>query len=79
MRTETVRIGRGRAVHAMADGSGPVPAGRARCELDGEGRYAPHRYKDDDGNFRDPERISEATPLGVGTVTCKWCLTRRDL
>ena len=79
MRTETVRIGSGRVVHAMADGSGVVPPGRARCERSRDGRYTPHRYKDEEGNFRDPERVSEATPLGIGTVTCKWCLTRRDL
>jgi hypothetical protein len=30
----TVQIGARPSIHAMADGSGPVPRGRARCEID---------------------------------------------
>jgi hypothetical protein len=72
----TVQIGARPAVHAMADGSGPVPRGRARCEIDKRAMtYRPYCEMRADGLGTDRDHLSRAAPLGPGVVTCPWCLT----
>ena len=66
---ELVYIGNGGNTHYRADGTGPVPAGRARCELDQAGDYEPY-YKP---SSRDE---SPARPAPPGEPTCHWCRTR---
>jgi hypothetical protein len=65
---QLVRIGAGRQTHYRADGTGPVPAGRARCELSQDGNFAP--YVDSE------ENESETHPEPPGQPTCWWCLNR---
>ena len=64
-----VQIGAGRHTHFRADGSGPVPPGRARCELSKDGSFDPYLAKD--GTTE--SSVREVAP---GTPTCKWCRTR---
>jgi hypothetical protein len=71
----TVRIGDRRHVHAMADGSGPVPRGRARCEIDRQTMtYRPYCEPGANGHGVDRSRPYRAAALGLGVVTCPWCL-----
>ena len=64
-----VQIGRGRHTHLRADGSGSVPEGRARCEIDKDGRFDP--YLEFEGMT--DSSVREVTP---GEPTCHWCRTR---
>jgi hypothetical protein len=64
-----VQIGSGRVTHLRADGSGPVPEGRARCELTKDGDFDPYLRKD--RSTESPLREAES-----GTPTCQWCRTR---
>jgi hypothetical protein len=66
---QLVTIGKGSRTHLRADGTGPVPAGRARCEIDQDGNYAPH-YALSSGD----ESAAYAAP--PGQPTCLWCQTR---
>lgn len=71
-----VQIGARPSIHAMADGSGPVPRGRARCEIDRRTMtYQPYCEMRADGLRVDRDQPSRAAPLGLGVVTCPWCLT----
>jgi hypothetical protein len=63
-----VQVGRGTKTHYRAGGRGAVPAGRARCEVDAVGRFAPYLEK---GGGESPVR--EVQP---GEPTCHWCQTR---
>lgn len=66
---QLVRIGKGRNTHYAPTGTGPVPAGRARCELDRYGKFDP--YLELSGKSESP-----ASPAGTGSPTCHWCQTR---
>ena len=66
---QLVRIGKGLKTHYAANGTGPVPAGRARCELDRYGNFDPYLELND-------KNESPACPAGTGTPTCYWCRTR---
>jgi len=67
-----VKVGGGQRTHLRADGTGPVPEGRARCELGRDGRFSPYLGKD---------RLTESTVREVrqGEPTCGWCREERDL
>lgn len=64
-----VMIGHGRHTHLRADGTGPVPAGRARCELSATGEFDPYLTKD--GSTE-----SSVREVAAGQPTCEWCRTR---
>ena len=64
-----VQIGGGRKTHLRADGSGPVPEGRSRCELSKSGSFEP--YLRHEGTI-----ASEVREVGSGAPTCEWCRTR---
>ena len=67
--TRLVTIGQGRMTHPRADGSGPVPEGRSRCELSADGKYDPYLQHGGDS-------VSPTHDAGEGRPTCKWCRTR---
>jgi hypothetical protein len=64
-----VQIGGGQRTHLRADGTGPVPVGRSRCELSRDGSFDPYVLKD-----RTTE--SRAREIAGGEPTCEWCRTR---
>jgi hypothetical protein len=56
-------------MHLRADGRGPVPQGRALCELSAAGDFDPYLSKD----RTTPSAVRDA---GSGEPTCRWCRTR---
>jgi hypothetical protein len=68
---QLVRVGKGLCTHYRADGTGLVPAGRPRCEIDGDlSKHVPYYTLSDP---RIESRVYDATP---GEPTCHWCRTR---
>jgi hypothetical protein len=68
---QLVRIGKGARTHYRANGTGPVPAGRARCEIDADlSKPTPHY------TLSEPRVESPAYDASPGEPTCHWCRTR---